>query len=245
MKKTDFNKKALQLISKTMMPALIPWKVDPCRIYHADDIKAFLDNTMSPKKKKAFEKHWPNCLSCMRALQFADYIDIATRKVDEFFPGQQVEYALAASSQERTTHKRDRIGRAVGLAVDTSAHKGFLIDCEAAVSREEVEKGNLRFNAEQGEYEKSPPFRFLENKLKELFLNDEFLAPYRLNRHEIFVEVEPLEAEGYFRNAKSLTLTVVVAILAGLTGKRLPPSLVITGRVRGWFSEAAYQRRGA
>jgi len=98
----------------------------------------------------------------------------------------------------------------------------------------------LVFNADQVRklarrgtvYQASPPCQFIENKLKELFSSSALFIPFRLFRRNINVELEHTSEEGYFTEAKSLTLAAIVAILCALTGRKLEPPAVFSARVR-------------
>lgn len=232
-----------------------------CSSYGLQDYEAYIYHAMEKEEKMAFESHARHCRFCREGLLMAREEDgrdddtLSEAFLGECLKTMQEEMArlltadarekeihlLAASSKPESAAKTDLIGIANGLAVDTEVSKGFLIECVATVSPNEVERGSLTFNAEQimgvktddRQYEVSPPFQFLETKLKEFFLNSHLLAPYRLNRREILVELELRRGEAYFKEAKSLALSVIIAILAAVTGRSLDDrSIAFSSRVR-------------
>ena len=252
--------RTLSIVLKSLSPSPIPENVGTCSVYTETDYHEYTSFKMDKPKRTAFDEHWEGCLSCQSGL--LKNILEEERKIDEkeaaslkkrsmetvretidrlLDPGiMQPAYLLAASSGPDEGRKEELIGISYGVGVDSTAKAGFLIDCVARVGKEEVERGSLKFNVDQIagftrdnlEYDISPPFQFLENKLKDLFIYNDYLLPFRLNHRHVSVEIEHSAEPGFFREAKSLALSVIVAILSALTGKKTVREIVFSARVR-------------
>ena len=228
--------KVLALMNTYLEGQGLPETVSQCNEFGSDDWEDFIENAMAVENRREFERHFPKCLSCLRGLldayeiekrilpfdsvhEESRHLNSAREKAREFLGARIQEddiYLMAAS-------ERPGIGKAQGVTVDAGAQMGFLVNCIARVSPVGSEKGILRFNAEeitgfregQTSYYFRPPFLFLATKLRELFRNNEFLTPFQLNRRHVMVEIEQIEDLGFIREAKSLALSAIVAILVG------------------------------
>jgi len=227
-----------------------------CKAYNQLDYDDYIQFKMQQERKGRFEQHITSCDACFQGLKQAIRLDKEEEhsipqeeldyhleglrdRLDEFYQ-QDSPLLLAASADDAAAAHADRVGIAHGVAVDPEGKRGFLIQCVASVSPEEVEKGSLAFNAEQVRrldqkgalYEPTSPCQFVENKLKELFTSNAFFLPFRLSRRQIHVELEHFADEGYLTEAKSLTLTAIVSILSALTGQPCDAPVVFSSRVR-------------
>lgn len=229
----------------------------PCGLYDDEDYDAYLEHLMSSDRARAFERHLARCPSCSEGLKAA--MDLDRRVETMTSEGELASYRgrildgigeeaesrpaalLAASSEDEPLGEPDHLGIAHGLAVDPEGEKGFLVECTATLSPGEAERGGLTFNADQMTgfirqwdrfYETSPPFQFVQNKLRELFTGNGALLPFSLGRRDIHVEIEHRAEGACFKDAKSLTLAILMGILCGRTGRALPPSVAFAARVR-------------
>jgi len=227
-----------------------------CKEYDQTDYLDYIGFSMEKDRKRRFERHILTCDACVQGLKRAIELEqqegasIPQGELDYFLEGLRFRLdqfgqvgsslLLAAAADDKADAAADRVGIAHGVAVDPEGNRGFIIQCVASVSPEEVEKGSLVFNAEQVRrldekgvaYEPTSPCQFVESKLKELFTSHAVFLPFRLSRRNIHVELEHPAEEGYFTEAKSLTLTAIIAILSALTGRMCEVPVAFSCRVR-------------
>lgn len=251
------NKKNVRRLPRSLPEVNTTGPVGPkCKEYSQLDYVDYIRFKMKKGRKRTFERHIVGCDVCIQGLKSAIavdkeaehsilseelsyYLEGLSYRLDEFY-SQDSPLLLAASAADAAAAHADRVGIAHGVAVDPEGKRGFVIQCVASVSPEEVEKGTLVFNAEQvrrlGQkgvlLEPTSPCDFVTNKLKELFNSNAFFLPFRLSSRNIHVELEHLADEGYFTEAKSLTLTAIVSILSALTGQPCDARVVFSARVR-------------
>ncbi len=223
-----------------------------CTKFNRIDYEDYIDAKMQEDRKGRFERHILTCDGCIQGLKRAVGLDKQGEKIvpqveldyflkglrcrlDELYP-QDARMLLAASDADTAAWGP---GKAHGLAVDREGKNGFVIKCVATVGSEEVEKGTLEVNAEQVQrliqngtvYELTPPCRYVANKLKALFKDNALFYPFRLSRRHIHVDLQVLAGEANFTEAKSLTLTTIVAILSALTGQICDRGLAFSSQV--------------
>lgn len=252
------KRELLRILLKSIHDS-VPQVLESCPRFSSEDHDDYVEGIMAAESRAHYEEHVAGCPACLSGLAQAMALDEHVSKASSELAGARILRSLRLRMRAdgpsnlrmgsggaeppllAAAGEEDRIGISYGVAVDIGGASGFLIECVATVSPAHEEKGTLAINADQitgvrqengCEYEISPPVRFVENKLRELFLNNEFLVPFRLSHRHIRVELEHIGGEGVFKEAKSLTLSIIMAVLSAATGKQLGPGLCFTGRVR-------------
>ncbi len=117
--------------------------------------------------------------------------------------------------------------------------EGTLIRCSARVSVNEVERGSLSINVIErigyriGDVETTitSPFGTLARQLNELFLYDPVLRGFGITRRTVIVDVEQVDHEGYFEEAGSLALPIIISILLAVKNRGEDKERCYSGKV--------------
>ena len=186
----------------------------------------------------ALESHLRWCRRRVRQAPDPELLDAlfkrANKKLHTHFKDEGHPCALAAAEAVET-----RIGISYGVAIDPVTGKGTLIRCSARVSANEVEKGSLSINVIErigykiGEVETTitSPFGTLARQLNELFLYDPVLRSFGVTKRTVIVDVEQVEHEGYFEEAGSLALPIIISILLAVRNREEDKRRCYSGKV--------------
>jgi len=145
---------------------------------------------------------------------------------------------LAAASSEFMDKKHGTEGEAYGVAVGTSAGGGEVLKVLAWVGNTEREKGELTVVGSEPRSKIVTPLEKLEKRLRQRFQSVPMLASLKLYNRDVHVEIEMDGSElkdrrllKYLDEAKSLLLTVIVAVVKAACGISGPDKYVYSGDV--------------
>jgi hypothetical protein len=251
------NKLMAELFSAASKTLQLP----PCGRYQSEFYEDYVENDLSEEDKANFEKHSKRCRYCQDQIEQARNRErIACRSFISSAIGQRRSIAESLrhldEMQEREKserkHRRKAIllaasedyegqtGTAYGLAVDAESGSGAKLECFAWVGSQDTSEPMLDLRGpeilsmkkDDTKYGVEPPLDRLEDELEDLFGVNSLLKKLGLNRREITVDIRHAFEDGFIKEAHSLGLAVLVAILNAFAGNKDLSTMAFSAGIR-------------
>lgn len=233
----------------------------PCGRYTIEFYEDCVEDNLSAQEWADFEAHSKNCPYCQKQIEQARARDrVASRSFILSEIGQRRSLASALThlremqDLEKSVRKQHRkpmllaaseeyeglTGTAYGLAVDTESGSGAKLECFAWVSSRDTSGPVLDLRGpeirsmkkDDTKYAVEPPLDRLEDELEDLFGVNSLLKKLGLNRREITVDIRHSTEDGFIKEAHSLGLAVLVAILNAFAGNKDLSNMAFSAGIR-------------
>lgn len=254
-------KKIKKITEELLSAASKTLRFPPCGLYPFEFYDDYVEENLAPKEKRGFERHRAACLYCQDQIEQARNRERkASHALIMSELGQRRSLAAALKhlremqelEMSERKHRRQAMllaasedyegltGTAYGLAVDTESGSGAKLECFAWVGSQETTEPMLDLRGpeiqsmkkDHTKYAVEPPLDRLEDELEDLFGVNSLLRRLALKRREITVDIRPGAEDGFIKEAHSLGLAVLVAILNALAGKTELPNLAFSAGLR-------------
>jgi PDZ domain-containing secreted protein len=254
-------KKTKRLVEELLLAASKTLRFPPCGQYGPETYEDYVEDNLSEQDKANFEEHKKSCPYCQEQIEQARTRErIASRSfiMSEIGQRRSISEALKhldeMQAQEKSERKLRRkatllaasedyegkTGTAYGLAVDTESGSGSKMECFAWVGSQKTGEPMLDLRGpeirsvkkDDTKYAVEPPLDRLEDELEDLFGVNSLLKKLGLNRREITVDIRHAVEDGFIKDAHSLGLAVLVAILNALAGNRDLSNMAFSAGIR-------------
>jgi hypothetical protein len=227
-----------------------------------DDVNVYdnyVEGLLSVSEKMKFEKHMETCLCCssqmvqaLRREEMAEHSYLLSevgqkRSLIKTIARMHAIYSdsrghnnlLAVAAEGKTPRGKCMSGTAFGVAVHLGSDAGVILECTAIVS--DNDRGEFEILAQELELQKennlefrvSSPLNLMKERLTALFKNNPSLQAFNLLDKMINVDVTSKGDDvPYIFDSESLALTVLVAILAAVTGKPIAHDISFSAGIK-------------
>lgn len=251
-KNKDLTENLFKYAKMSLVRMPVPEIKNTCERYNDSDYDDYIEDILTEEEKKNFEKHAFNCLYCLQQLHKAYKLDNEVKKsyiTSEI--GQKRSLLKTLSHVEK--HYRDEIdknrsillaaavdhagstGIAYGIAVNREGMTGALTECAAWVSEEKYDHGLIEIRgiaaSSVREYSVSSPLSVLQELLGDLIRINPVLKLFELDRRHITIHLNYNLEKGIIFEAQSLSLSIIIAIMNAVTGKKASKQRVFSARI--------------